>query len=153
MRLVGNEIMRSHQVGANCAKVQQAAQDTDCCLFLMMLCTVSIPVDGLFSVLQKNKRLSSMEVRNGSKALLSHHPGGRSTMKFKSQARQNQLIEKITAQHLVVGIRHRQTQVLLHKRHKSFYINILYSYNPTKRVCFKKQQNSGRLLPPLFPYF
>lgn len=25
-------------------------------------------------------------------------------MKFKSQARQNQLIEKITAQHLVVGI-------------------------------------------------
>ncbi|MGO4699293.1 IS110 family transposase, partial [Paenibacillus sp. 2TAB26] len=25
-------------------------------------------------------------------------------MKFKSQARQNQLIEKITAQHLVIGI-------------------------------------------------
>jgi transposase len=45
-----------------------------------------------------------MGLRNGSMPLKTHHPGGRSTMKFKSQARQNQLIEKITAQHLAVGV-------------------------------------------------
>jgi transposase len=45
-----------------------------------------------------------MGVRNGSKPFKSHHPGGRSTIKFKSQHKQNQLIEKITTQHLVVGI-------------------------------------------------
>src|SRR3954454_14669284 len=32
------------------------------------------------------------------------HPGGRSTMKFKSQDKQNQLIENITFNHIVVGV-------------------------------------------------
>jgi transposase len=45
-----------------------------------------------------------MEVHNGSKPFKSHHPGGRSTVKFKSQAKQNQLIENITSQHLIVGV-------------------------------------------------
>ena len=43
-------------------------------------------------------------LRNGSKALKNLSLGGRSTMKFKAQKRQNQLIERITDQHLVVGI-------------------------------------------------
>lgn len=43
-------------------------------------------------------------LHNGSKALKNLSLGGRSTMKFKAQAKQNQLIENITSQHLVIGI-------------------------------------------------
>lgn len=43
-------------------------------------------------------------LRNRSKALKNLSLGARSTMKFKAQKRQNQLIKRITDQHLVVGI-------------------------------------------------
>jgi transposase len=43
-------------------------------------------------------------LRNGSKPLKNLSLGGRSNMKFKAQKKQNQLIERITVKHLIVGI-------------------------------------------------